>query len=468
MTRTRVVTGLTLVIALLFFSIGLMYSGASATAVALVLCLVSIGIIVQAPVPKIGVFLILLFSFTASWDNASIGGIKPRQIFVVLGLVMLIAGAAMDDRRKIPWWIHVYAFSAIGVTVLQWLFPISPGYINTRYATSAAGQSLGTRPAALPSLLSTLFNTYAIPLAIILVCLYLPRSLRWIITAYVSGAALSCFAAYLGYEGYPILLKPLAAPSPPGVRALGYTSHPLHLATSAVMAIGLACWLSVQPQIFTKWVGRLSLVGLLLGVYASGSRGGTGAVVFALALSAFALPTVRSRVHIVLASVGMFVAGVVAFMPGLGLGILQTTRIYNGLTNAVSDTGRGQILDQSLVDFYHSPIYGIGLRYIAEAHILYAGILASGGIILSLAYIAFNVGSLRCAVQGMAVDRQLAAALLVTIVSSLAYWSVADDFGVASVQIVYGCIVGLLFCRTAVPIPGSGHVPAQSNAWQES
>jgi hypothetical protein len=397
---------------------------------------------------SIGVALIVAFSFAASWDQVTVGGVKPRLFLLVLGLLFLGLGYGIVRPPTIPWWIHAYALAAVLVTVLQYLFPISDVYLHQRYLTSEFGQTLLTRPGTIPSLLSVLFNSYAVPAAVILAAAYKPKSLRWIINAYVAGAALSNLAAYLGYQGKTFLLTPLVPLiAPPGTRALGYTSHPLHLATSSVFAIGLACWMAVQNHTFTKWVGRVSVVSLLLGVYASGSRGGNGAALLAVALCAVLLPNVRRNIHNVAAGVGLVFAGIFAFIPSLGLAILRTMRLYHGATNSVSDTGRGQVLHQGLVDWAHSPIFGIGVRYISEAHVLYAGVLASGGVILFAGYLGMNWGSLRDAVRSTGVDRALGGAILATLVASLAYWLVADEFGIASVQIVYGFLVALLMRR---------------------
>ncbi len=434
----------TVAVVLLIFAAGLQQPAQVALIVALLIALVCAGVIARASMPTVGVWSIVLFTFTASWDQASVGGVKPRMLFLVLGLLLLVLGYAINHRPSVPWWIHVYALAAALVTLIQAFLPVSSAYLATRYATSAAGQALLTRPGALPSLLSLLFNSYAVPLGVVLACMYKPKALRWIITAYVTGASLSNLAAYLGYQGYPVLLKLLVPAIAAHTRALGFTSHPLHLATSGVLAVALACWLAVQPAPLSKWIGRASLIALFLGLYASGSRGGNGAGLFALASSAFLLPTVRRRIHAVAAATAAVLAGILIFAPSLGASILRTTRLYGGLTNDVSNTGRTQVLDQGLIDFLHSPLYGIGPRYIAEAHILYVGVLASGGVLFFAAYLAFNAGSLRAARRSISVDRALGGALLATLLSTLVYWAVADDFQVASVQVLYGFVLALL------------------------
>lgn len=434
-------------VALALFAWSLTQPGAILGGVTLVLALGSLAAIARVSLATAGVGFVLVFSFTASWDQASIGGLRPRLIFLILGLILLVMTPGATRFLRVPWWIHVYAAGAVAVTVLQFYFPTPAGYLANRYLTSAAGLALGSRPGAFPSLLSLLVNSYAVPLAVLLACAVVPRALRWITVAFVAGAALSNLAGYLGFQGAPFLLNPLVTPPPPGVRALGYTSHPLHLATSAVMAVGLACWLSVQPGHRLKWVGRASLVALLLGLYASGSRGGNAAAAAALGLSALLLPSIRRRIYTVAAVVAIAFAALVALSPSLGTEILRTTRLYGGLTNDVSDTGRGEVFDQALSDFRHSPVWGIGVRYIAEAHVLYTGVLASGGVILFLVYLAFNYGSLSAVRRVYHHDRALGGALATTLLSSLLYWSVADDFQVASVQIVYGLLLAALLGR---------------------
>lgn len=432
------------VMILALFAFSLAAAAAISLAVTFVICAGCAAVVSRASMARIGVTLIVIFSFTASWDDVSLGGVKPRLPLLVLGLVMLLVGYGIRNPPHIPWWIHIFAAAATAVTIIQFFFPISEQYLNTRYLTSEAGQALLRRPAAFPTLLSVLFNAYAVPIGIVLACMYVPKALRWIIVAYVSGVAVSCLAAYLGFEGNDLLLRPFVSVVPPaGTRALGFASHPLHLATSAVFATGLACWMAAQSGWATKWVGRISVVILALGLYASGSRGGSAAGILLIALCAFLLPTIRRRIHVVVAAVAVLLAGIIGFTPALGTAILKTTRLYGGTTNEVSDVGRGQVLQQGLGDFRESPIYGIGVRYISEAHTLYAGVLASGGLIFFAAYLAFTIGSLRAVASTLLVDRALGGALLATLIASLAYWAVADEFSIASVEAVYGFVLAL-------------------------
>ena len=388
------------------------------------------------------------FALTSSWDQAAVDGVKPRMIFLLLGLLIL-APFAWRRQPPLPWWMYAYCAAAVVVTLLQVMLPISPHYIDQRYLYSAAGKALLTRPSPLSSLLSLLLNTLAVPALVVLATLYHRRALRWIIGAYVSGTAVSALAGFLGYIGYPQLLTLLVTAVPAHVRALGFTSHPLHLATSVVFALPLSLWAVLSRHWWLKAVGAFSALSLLLGSYASGSRGGNVACAVALALSLVAFPPVRRRAWAIVGVGAVVAALALIYVPSLSANILSVTRIGGGATaTAVSDAGRGEVMHQAVVDFWHSPIFGIGVRYLAEAHVLYIGMLAAGGLILALGFLLFTGGSLGAVIRVRRADPMLGGAFLVTVLSSLVYWTVADDFQVACVQIVFGMIAAALALMT--------------------
>lgn len=415
------------------------------TAVGMLILLVGVcgTLIVRPTLASLGVFFIVLYCLVISWDEASLGGLKPRLLLLVFGTGALVVGGAVQRAPRIPWWLHAYGVGAVLVSLLQVYFPITQAYLDTRYAYSPQGQALGSREPMIAGLASLLVNNYLVPMAIVLACVYQPKALRWTITAFVSGVAISGFVGFLGYEGYETLAG-LFAPAPAvGFRAQGWASHSLHLATAIVFALPLSVWLSLQPGRM-RWVGRACLVALLLGLYASGSRGGNVAGPVALGLCAFFMPSVRSRLHIIGTALGAGLAAVALWVPGALGGFLSATRLSGGSTASASDLGRGQVLDQSTLDIQHSPIFGIGVQFLAEAHVLYYGVVASGGIILFVAWTLFNGGSIQAAARAMRSDRSLGGAVMATIVASLAYWTVADDFQVATVEVIYGFVIAIL------------------------
>lgn len=423
------------------------------------LCLASLARVRAA---HVGAGFVVLFAFTASWDHVELAGTPARYLFLLFGLAVLALVQATKQFPPIPWWVHAFALTVIVVTALQTLLPVSQSFLDARYLTSDSGVALGTRPEVLPALSYLLVNVYLVPAAVVMAVMAVPKSLRTIIAAYVMGVAVSCLAAYLGFIGIPFLADLLVAPVPSGVRASGYTSHPLHLATSAVMAIALAVWMAVQPGLAMRWFGRFAVVAIALGLYASGSRGGNVAGTIAVALCVLLLPAIRKRWHVVAAVAASGVALVFAFVPTAGTQILRTTRVVGDAASQSSDFGRGELFQQAMTDFAESPIYGIGTRYLAEAHLLYAGVLASGGVLLFFAYVLFNIGSFRDAFRASTVSRSLGGALAATLVASLAYWTVADEFTGAIVQAVYGILIATVLPQVRSELAAVLGSPAES------
>ena len=458
--RASLISWIAVGLALIVLGWSLLQTWNVSLAVAAFLAVVCAIVISRVSMQTIGVVLIAMFCFTASWDQTSLAGIKVTQLFLALGGLMLATG--IDPRRlpPVPWWLHAYGVSAVVVVILQTLFPIDASYLDERYAVSATGQSLGERPSALWSLGSLLLNNYAVPLVVVVACMYAPRALRWLIGAYVLGAAMSCAAAILGFYGQPAIINLFGGlPAPEGVRAAGFTSHSLRLATSGVMAIGLACWMALQPQHGLKWAGRISVPVLILGLYVSGSRGGIVSSMLVLILAMLLLPDIRNRIHVVVSAVGAGLLGLYFLLPTTVVeGVLGQTRILGGESATRSDIGRSQLLDQGLQDFKESPIFGIGGRFLAEAHTLYVGVLAAGGIIFAVGYVLFNIGSLRASIQAVKVDRSLGGALLATLIASLWYWTVADLIQTKTVAIVYGFVIALWW---------QGHHDKAVSAWGE-
>lgn len=459
-TRAAPISFVTVGLALSAIAWGLLQPLRVSLVVFALLAIVCVIVIARLTLLHVGVVLIALFCLTASWDQAAVAGINFRQLFLILGGLLLATGLDLRRLPPVPWWLHAYGLSAIVVTCLQTLLLSNDSYLTERYATSAAGQSLGIRTSTLESLLSLLFNNYGVPLVLVVACMYLPGALRWLIGAYVVGAAMSCGAAILSYYGHPGISDFFGGfQAPAGERASGFTSHPLRLATSGVMAMALASWMALQPHRGLKWSGWVSVPVLIMGLYVSGSRGGIVAGFLLLVLCMFMLPDVRRRIHWVLSGSSATLLGVFLLFPSVVFGLIGSTRITGGVTSTVSDTGRSELLAQGMQDFRASPIIGIGVRYLAEAHTLYVGVLAAGGIIFAVGYFLFNVGSIRTSVQAVEVDRSLGGALLATLIASLLYWTVADLIQTKTVATIYGFLIALWWQGqndTAAPPSGQG------------
>lgn len=442
--------------ALLVITVGMMGPWpifvAACSAVAIVCVVVISGLSFQ----HAGVVLIGLFCFTASWDQASLASVNLRQIFLLFGGLILAAGLNPRRLPPVPWWLHAYGLSAVFAACMIVVFPVDESYMVGRYAASWTGQALGERGGSLAALLSLLYNNYAVPLVVVVACMSLPRALRWLIAAYVAGAALSCLAATLAYYGQPWLVDSFGGlPSLAGWRQAGFTSHPLRLATSAVLAMALACWLALQEHRGLKWCGRISVPLLIIGLYVSGSRGGIVAGLLVLALAVYMLPEVRRWGHMVVSGVGGMILGLYLLFPEAVHSTIGKTRVLGDQTTLLSDVGRAEVLEQGLKDFQTSPIYGIGVQFIGEAHTQYVGVLAGGGIILAIGYALFTFGSIRAGVIAVKVERSLGGALLATLIALLWYWTVADLFQTNVVAIIYGFVIALWWQPRTLALEGA-------------
>jgi O-antigen ligase len=173
---------------------------------------------------------------------------------------------------------------------------------------------------------------------------------------------------------------------------------------------------------YTKWeqrIGALALLSMLLGVYASGSRGGAVCAVGAVVLVFALLPRTRPHVPGILL-VGVALAGIVAVViPSLGTQILRVTRLAGNPTTSGSDLVRAQVGAQGIADFHHSPLFGIGLQASTDASQVYIQELAAGGLLLFVAMSVYMLGGAWAALRH--IDRNpLAAAILGSIGATLA------------------------------------------------
>jgi O-antigen ligase len=171
-------------------------------------------------------------------------------------------------------------------------------------------------------------------------------------------------------------------PSIAGGRQLGFTNHPNFLAAGTVLGLPFAFWLMASTKRREPLLGAIFLIGLLGGVYSSGSRGGAVCALFILAVCFVLHPRTRGYTPTI-ALAGIFVVGVVAVVvPAVGHAILVATRLAGGSATQGSDTVRSLVGAQGVRDFTHSPIQGIGLQASFDASEVYLQELASGGLIL--------------------------------------------------------------------------------------
>src|SRR5207302_5512575 len=115
-----------------------------------------------------------------------------------------------------------------------------------------------------------------VPVAFAAAVLVDRRALRWLLLAFTAGTALGGWVATSDrLVGTKIGALVTNIPNGSG-RQFGFSNHPNYLAAGLVIAVPLAVWLATSAKRrFDRLVGWAALPGLIGGVYASGSRGGT-------------------------------------------------------------------------------------------------------------------------------------------------------------------------------------------------
>ncbi len=361
--------------------------------------------------------------FTLTWNGWFIGPVRPGDVLIIVALLCFVLAHPNGAFRTPPWWIKQLVFAILLVVVAQIYFPPDPLYMSQRIVLTAVGAPRPAPPGSLAFLNITVAVKFIIavaatPMAFAGAVRVDRRAMRWLVLAFASGAGLSGWVAILDRAGAR-LSRILTGLPDTGARQLGFSDHPNYLAAGIVLALPFAFWLIFNQKAFDRVVGLVALAGLLLGAYASGSRGGAVTTVAVLALCVVLHP--RTRVYTVNAVVAGLIAvgGIIAFVPGLGAGILRATRLSADASTSGSDSVRAVVGAQGVRDFLHSPIAGLGLQISDQASQVYLQELASGGLIL---FVAMSIYMLCGLITSAALMRRssLGAALLAAFVGTLA------------------------------------------------
>lgn len=356
-------------------------------------------VLVRVDVRRAGVVAACAACFTLTWNGWFVGPVRPGDVLILVALGCFVYAAPNHAVRTPPWWVKQLGVLVVLVAVLAILLPTDPIYLAHRVVLDASGQpAVSTKGSIAGANIGIAFKfvvaVVAIPMAFSGAALVDRRSVRWLAISFAVGTALSGFVAFLAYEGVADLGQYLTGiKSIPG-RQLGFSDHPNFLAAGLVLAIPFACWMLVATDRRERWLGTASLPSLILGVYASGSRGGAVCVVIAIVISFALLPRTRAHMPAILLSGAIAATAVAAAFPALGAAVLKATRLAGGPSTEGSDTVRALVGAQGVRDFHHSPIDGIGLQVATEASQVYLQQLAAGGLLLFAAMSIYSLGAM--------------------------------------------------------------------------
>lgn len=388
------------------------------------LAVVAVLVLAKVDLYRFAVGSALLAAFTLPWNGVVKAGVRPGDALVLVAVMAFVAAGARGEIPELPWWVKQLAIGVIAVAVLHELIPTSAEYLRTRLVVNAGGQPVTPNYSGLVSNLGTAFKflvgIIAIPLAFSFPALRNPRTVNWFAASFAAGNGLSGLVAFVDrFTGLGIAGK-IIGYGAAGGRQAGFSAHPNFLAAGCALAIPIALWLCTSKDRTRRLLGIACLVGNAVGIYASGSRGGTVALVFAIAVATVVMPRMRRwAVPLSIGGVAALVS-VIAVFPAIGQKILRTTRLGGGDATAEgSNYVRDLLANQGLHDFQHRPIDGIGLQVGTEASNVYLQELAAGGLILFIALSLYMIGAAYTAFRYMP-RYSLAAALLVCMITAAA------------------------------------------------
>jgi hypothetical protein len=412
--------------------------------------LLAIGIALRMDLNRAAMWTAYLSVFTLCWNGWYVGPARPGDVLLFLSLLLFAMTAGHSELPRIPVWVTQLVIVIALLAVIHIAFPESQSYLSARTVLGGNGQATVSTKTSLPlTNLGVAFKfivgVAAIPAMFIFAALRDRRSVAKLAVAFAVGSAVSGWVAILEKLGFPTLDRILLRFEAPGQpRQLGLSYHPNFLAAGLVIAVPLGLWLVVERHWLAKVLGWFTVAGCLLGVYASGSRGGTVTIVFAVVISVLLIPRTRKYAIPALGVVLIGALATFAMFPSFGQRILVATRLDGGLSTQGSNLARSLVGQQGWADFHHSPIIGVGLQVSSEAQNVFLQAAASGGLLL-LASLALYLLFAAIVSAGLIPRTPVAAALCASVLASAVLDIFEADLTDRFYYVPIAAIIGLAF-----------------------
>lgn len=371
---------------------------------------------------QLGVWLTMAACFTLPWNGVTAGSLRPGDLLVIVAIVTLLVADPGRRLPRLPWWSGMFAAIVVLITAVHEILPTDEQYLRSRVVVDAAGHLI---PEIYTNSLTGVKLVLGVAGLAFMTCLAAAhdrRSLLRAAVAFACGTAVSAVAAFgetLGVLNVGI--------SNEGTRSGGLAVQANFLGETCAMSIPISMYLLTRPDSRSRILGGVVTVCLAIGAYSSGSRGGSVALLATAVLAAVLMREYRKFLPTIALVLGVAAAGLFVAMPSAGQKLLSSVRLDNSASAQGSDIVRALVAQQGSRDFTHSPIDGVGLQVAAEAHNVYLQALASGGLILLVAYVAYLLG---CAVTGVGLLRRspLAAPFLTSVAAVVALDFVENSF----------------------------------------
>jgi hypothetical protein len=409
------------IVLLLVEAVSLRSSGIATDAGIAIIVLTAGLIIARANLVKIGLWSAVGAAFTLPWNGFIIGGLRPGDGLILISLAAFLSADVRGTIPRSPWWIRQLTYVIIVVAVVHVFAPVDNLYALQRVVVGANGVPTIQFQTNLGVAFKFIVGIAVIPLSFSYAVRYQPKVLRWLPTSMVLGTAVSGAIAFSDGLGITSLGDQFTRNHYQLAREGGLSNHPNFLAASCILALPIALWMAAEANRRMRWLGILGAIGVTVGDYATGSRGGAVCIVLGAAVAFALIPYYRKRFLNVALVVGFTAAAAFAFVPGVGKEILKATRLGGGTTDTSgSNFVRAIVGAQGVRDFKHSPIFGIGLQVADQAQNVYLQQLASGGLLLFGAMVIYALGNLRLAIALMRYY-DIAAALVATAIASAVF-----------------------------------------------
>ncbi len=393
---------------------------------------------------RLGSAFLLAGAVATPWNAVSVGGLQPGDALFAAGLGLLLL-AAVGARRSLalPWWVTGLATVAAIVAFAQVFSPVDSGYVTGRFVLLVYGGQIPDEPANnLTNLAHWQVALFALPLAAVLAArLAVPVGLaaawpaaggfvRKLATAWLVGCTISALVALSDRFGVTAISASLLPFTDVSGRQAGLTSQPNNLAVAAAMALPVAVYWAtgaatspspsagppeltdraprvasmaslepLAPSVLAPAFGMACVLVLLGGALVAGSRGGSAAAVLALLGSLMATSGGRKLLPKLLIATMIASPLLASVLQDTWSSLRESLRLGGEVSGAASDLGREMLARQAIRDFEREPLRGIGLWVITESHSIYLQLLASGGLLLLLAFVVFLVFAARAGLR---------------------------------------------------------------------
>lgn len=218
------------------------------------------------------------------------------------------------------------------------------------------------------------------------------RALRvadiWAIGAIISAAVATADMIGITHISRTVLGLPYSSS-----RQSGLTLQPNHLALACALVLPLVVmWLTRSRS--WRIGGVVGITLLVLGIYASRSRGAEALAPFAVAFGFVVAPQLRPRLIAFAPALALF--AILALLTSTGVlgDILHNARLTSNPTSvAISDLQRTEVLSYSVRAFEARPVTGVGYTVIDDAHDIYIQLLAAGGVVGLGSFVVMMIGA---------------------------------------------------------------------------